>query len=209
MRVRKIERKPRERIAYVVDANFLVNRFIPTRFVTNAAEKVAIERSLEWWAEVDAQISMGNAIVYVPDICIAESFKALAKKYYKDKYFTRPVDHKTARDRLSDFIRTPSSTLRAASRKIKVHDIPTCRDLIISIDRFNELYHKHGHSVSTVDLLVLATAKYLMDFYAIPKSRMNIVTLDNALWSGSKKVQELPNAYHPGKPADSAARVFV
>lgn len=196
-------------IAYVVDANFLVNKFIPTKFVTDASEKAVIECSMEWWAEVDAQISSGDAIVYVPDICIAESFKVLAKKYYKHRYFKKPVDHKTARDRLSEFLQTPSSTLRAASRRIKVHDIPTSRDLIISIDRFNELYHKHGHNVSVVDLLVLATAKYLMDFYAIPKTRMNIVTLDNALWGGSKKVQELPNAYHPAKPADRAARVFV
>ncbi len=209
MRVRNIKRKPSEVIAYVVDANFLVNKFIPTKFVTDASEKAVIECSLEWWAEVDAQISSGDAIVYVPDICIAESFKVLAKKYYKHKYFKRPVDHKAARDKLSNFLQTPSSTLRAASRKIKVHDIPTSRDLIISVDRFNELYHKHGHNVSVVDLLILATAKYLMDFYAIPKTRMNIVTLDNALWEGSKKVQELPNAYHPGKPADRAARVFV
>ena len=98
--------------------------------------------------------------------------------------------------------------MRAANRKIKVHDVPTSRDLIISVDRFNELYHKYGKNVSVVDLLVLATAKYLMDFYAIPKNRMNIVTLDNALWEGSKKVQELPNAYNPGKPTDKAEKVF-
>lgn len=208
-RVRKIKRSPIDKIAYVIDANFLVNKFIPTKFVTDPVEKAVIEKSLEWWVEVDKQLDAGHAVIYVPDICIAESFKALAKKYYKHKYFQRPVDHKSARDKLSEFLKTPSSVMRAANRKIKVHDVPTSRDLIISVDRFNELYLKHGKNVSVVDLLILATAKYLMDFYAIPKGRMNIITLDTALWEGSKKVQELPNAYHPGKPSDSAQKVFI
>lgn len=208
-RVRKIQRKPTDKIAYVIDANFLVNKFIPVKFVTDATERTAIENSLEWWAELDSQLDTGHAIVYVPDICIAEAFKVLAKKYYKHKYFKRPVDHKNARDKLSEFLSTPANVLRAVNRKIKVHDVPTSRDLIISVDRFNELYHKHGHNVSVVDLLILATAKYLMDFYAIPKNCMNIVTLDTALWEGSKKVQELPNAYHPGKPADKAEKIFT
>lgn len=208
-RVRKIQRKPPTKIAYVIDANFLANKFIPVRFVTDTAEKTAIENSLEWWTELDAQLKSGDAIIYVPDICIAETFKVLAKKYYKHKYFKRPVDYKSARDKLVEFLNTPANVLRAANRKIKVHDVPTSRDLIISIDRFNELYHKHGKNVSVVDLLILATAKYLMDFYAIPKNCMNIITLDTALWEGSKKVQELPNAYHPGKPADRATKVFA
>lgn len=208
-RVRKIKRAPSEKIAYVIDANFLVNKFIPPALVTDTNERAVIEKSLEWWAEVDKQLQAGHALIYVPDICIAESFKVLAKKYYKHRYFKRPVDHKNARDKLAAFLQTPARTMRAANRRIKVHDVPTSRDLIISVDRFNELYHKHGKNVSVVDLLILATAKYLIDFYAIPKSRMNIITLDTALWEGSKKVQELPNAYHPGKASDAAARVFV
>ena len=208
-RVRKIRRSPPEKIAYVIDANFLVNKFIPTACVTDPTEKAIIAKSLEWWSEVDAQIQAGHAVIYVPDICIAESFKVLAKKYYKHKYFKRPIDHKNARDKLSSFIQTPANVMRAVNRRIKVHDVPTSRDLIISVDRFNEIYNKHGKNVSVVDLLILATAKYLMDFYAIPKSRMNIITLDTALWEGSKKVQELPNAYHPGKASDASARVFV
>ncbi len=207
-RVRKIQRKPKDKIAYVIDANFLVNKFIPPRLVRDATEKAAIEKSLEWWEEIDAQLTAGHAVVYLPDICIAESFKVLAKKYYKQKYFKRSIDHKNARNELSKFLLTPASVMRAAKRKIKVHDVSTSRDLIISVDRFNELFHKHGHDLSVVDLLILATAKYLMDFYAIPKSRMNIVTLDTELWKGSKKVQELPNAYHPGQDADRAEKIF-
>ncbi|WP_166213043.1 hypothetical protein [Cognatiluteimonas telluris] len=207
--MRKIQRKPAAKIAYVIDANFLANKFIPPKIVTDLTERSAIENSLEWWAELDSQLTSGHAIIYIPDICIAETFKVLAKKYYKHKYFKRPVDHKIARDKLALFLNTPANVLRAANRKIKVHDIPTSRDLIISVDRFNELYHKHGKNVSVVDLLILATAKYLMDFYAIPKNCMNIITLDTALWEGSKKVQELPNAYHPGKVADKAAKVFA
>ncbi|MBK7791623.1 MAG: hypothetical protein IPJ62_03350 [Betaproteobacteria bacterium] len=125
-RVRKILRKPVDRIAYVIDANFLANKFIPIKFVTDAAEQAAIEKSLEWWIEIDSQLDSGHDCLR-PDICIAETFKVLAKKYYKHKLFKRPIDHKNARDRLSQFLATPASVFRAANRKIRVHDVPTTR----------------------------------------------------------------------------------
>jgi hypothetical protein len=43
-----------------------------------------VERSQNWWREIDAQLRSGHAFVYVPDLCIAEAFKVLAKKYYVD-----------------------------------------------------------------------------------------------------------------------------
>ena len=45
-----------------------------------------------------------------------------------------------ARKRLSEFISVPAKTLKTAKREIKVHDISTTRDLIISVDRFYELF---------------------------------------------------------------------
>jgi len=39
-------------------------------------------------------------------------------------------------------------------------------------------------------------------------SPLHIVTLDKPLWSGTKKVTELPNAYDPAESTDSFDVVF-
>ena len=164
---------------------------------------------MEWWSEIELQLKAGRARVYVPDICIAETFKVLAKKYYVEKWFRTPAAFNNARNRLRKFISTPTATLKAANRTIRFHDVSTTRDIIISVDRFYELFHKHGlEKVSVPDLILVSTAKYLVDFFDIPKARLHIVTLDKALRKGSQKIQELPNAYDPTDAADAAAKVF-
>ena len=65
------------------------------------------------------------------------------------------------------------------------------------------------YNVSIVDLIVVASAKYLMDFHDAEKGQLHIVTMDNALWRGTKKIAELPNAYDPTQKADSFHRVFA
>lgn len=207
-RVRKIQRKPNSKNCYLVDANFLANRFIPAARVTDLNERLRVERSQAWWAEIDAQLKSGHAFVYVPDLCIAEAFKVLAKKYYVDGYFVHPIDYKNARDRLGDFLHVSPRTLKATNRSIKVHDISTSRDIIIAVDRFNELFFKHKLSASVVDVLILATAKYLIDFFHIPAKNLHIVTLDNALWRGSKKAADIPSAFNPNAASELAAKVF-
>jgi predicted nucleic acid-binding protein len=208
-RVRKIDRTPAAGKNYfLVDACFLANRFIPVNRAPIGHQRTRIEKCLEWWQEIESQIKANKARIYVPDICIAETFKVLAKKYYEDKWFTSATEHNNARNRLRSFISTDPRTLRAQKRQVKVHDISTTRDLIISVDRFYELFHKHKKSVSLPDLIIVATAKYLLDFYDIPRDRLHIVTLDGGLWEGSKKIQELPNAYDPTKPGDVVARIF-
>ncbi len=207
--VRKISRNPNSgKNFYLVDANFLANRFIQPRFAPDNAQKERIEKCNEWWDEIEAQLTRNKARVYVPDICIAETFKVLAKKYYDERWFKKPVDLNNARNRLNKFISLSRKTLKAARRKIKVHDVSTTRDLIISVDRFYELFHKHRKKVSLPDLIVVATAKYLFDFFDIPKDRLHIVTLDGPLWEGSKKIQELPNAYDPTRKSNHRDRVF-
>lgn len=79
----------------------------------------------------------------------------------------------------------------------------TSRDVIISVDRFYELFHKNKKSVSLPDLLIVATAKYLLDFFDLPKARLHIITLDRPLWEGTRKTQELPNAYDPTHAQDA------
>jgi hypothetical protein len=58
------------------------------------------------------------------------------------------------------------------------------------------------------DLIIAATAKYLMEFYDIPRDSLHIVTMDRALREGIGKVSELPNAYDPTQPAHAASKVF-
>jgi predicted nucleic acid-binding protein len=208
-RIRKISRNPDSgKNYYLVDANFLANRFIPPAMVPNDHQRVRINNCNNWWDEIEIQLNKNLARVYIPDICIAETFKVLAKKYYKDRWFKSSVELNKARKKLENFVAVPSKTLKAAKRIIKVHDISTTRDLIISVDRFYELFNKYKKEVSLPDLIVVATAKYLIDFYDIPKERLHIVTLDNNLWEGSKKINELPNAYNPGHHSDSRDRIF-
>jgi predicted nucleic acid-binding protein len=208
-RVRKILRSPTEgRNYYVVDANFLVNRFIPPSIAPAGIQRTRIEQCNDWWAEIESQLNQDKARVYVPDICIAESFKVLAKKYYEDKWFARAADLNNARVKLRKAITTPPSTLRRFKRRIRFHDVPSSRDIVISVDRFYELFHKHKKKVSLPDLLLVATAKYLCDFFDLTKPRIHIVTLDRPLWEGTKKIQELPNAYDPTHAHDLASRVF-
>jgi len=208
-RIRKIYLNPAEGKNYfVIDANFLANKYIPPDRASKPEEKTRIQKCLEWWDEIDAQLNINKARVYIPDLCVAETFKVLAQKHYVDKWFKNPREYQEARNRLIKDITVPPKTLRAYIRQIKYHDIPTSRDIIISVDRFYEVFHKAGLTVQLPDLVILATAKYLMDFYDIPKSRLHIVTCDRKLRDGAKKSQELPYVYDPSATKDEPSRVF-
>lgn len=207
-RMRRIKRNPESRNYFVVDACFMGNKYIPPRLAPNQHERRRIERCLEWWEEIDDQLQRGKARVYIPDICIAETFKVLAKKYFKDHWFASPAQLDYYRGKLRRDLVTSPSEMRRFSRNVKYHDISTSRDIIISVDRYFELFLTHNLNVSLPDLIILATAKYLMDFYDIPRTNLHIVTLDYSLWLGSKKAQDLPNAYDPTKPGDKRDRVF-
>jgi predicted nucleic acid-binding protein len=193
---------------FLVDACFLANRYIPRLKAPPGRERDRIDSCLKWWKEIDDQLKTKNARVFVPDICIAETFKVLAKKYYSEKWFKTAVELNNARNRVRKDITTTAKKLRAFNRVIQFHDVPTSRDIVISVDRFYELFLKLKKNVSLPDLILLATGKYLMDFYDIPRDHLHIVTLDKRLRDGSKKLQELPNAYDPAEAFDSVAKVF-
>jgi hypothetical protein len=208
-RVRKIycdDDAPRN--YYLVDANFLANKHIPAALAPAAEEQARVIACQAWWRHIDRQLDSGYARVFVPDICIAEAFKTLAKKYYRERWFRSPVQFTAAKRRLSADVRTPDRNLRSLKREVRFHDISTNRDIIIAVDRFFELFMKNGKNVQIVDLVLVATAKYLMDFYDIPKPFLHIVTLDKALLTGIAKIQELPNAYDPTLPTHRAELVF-
>jgi len=209
-RVRKIRREPHAGMNhYVVDANFLANRFIPVVAAPAGLQHARIEACRQWWAEIESQVESRMARVYAPDICIAEAFKVLAKKYYEDRWFKSPAKLNAARTKLRAAISTPLNTLKAKDRHIKFHDVPTTRDVVIAVDRFYEVFFKHKSKVSLPDLIIVATAKYMIDFYDVPKAQLHIVTLDRQLREGTRKVQELPKAYDPTISADRAEVVFV
>ncbi|MDO9334603.1 MAG: hypothetical protein Q7T57_08805 [Dehalococcoidales bacterium] len=207
-RVRKIECNPTSKNYFIVDTCFFANKYIAPAIAPNGRERDRIEKCQEWWKEIDRQLDKRKARVYVPDICIAETFKTLAKKYYREKWFKTSRALNKARRLLTEDIETNAKTLMAYKRIIRYHDISTSRDIIIAVDRFYETFMKHGKDVSITDLIILATAKYLMDFYDIPKNNLHIVTLDNNLYQGLKLINELPNGYNPTLPSENFSKIF-
>ena len=86
--------------------------------------------------------------------------------------------------------------------------MPTTRDVIIAVDRFYESFLKNNNNVGVIDLIIVANAKYLMDFHDAQKKQLHIITFDKPLWQGTKKISELPNAYFPGLGNDTFDKVF-
>ena len=205
-RVRKILKNPprSKRNYFLADASFLAEKYLP---IGGAPTPADAQRTRDW-REIDRQGKVERARVYVPDVCIAEAFKVLAKKYYIDSVFSSSSALKSARDSLSADITLSHKLLKKQTRYIPYHDLPTSRDVIVSIDRFYELFLKHRFNVGVIDLILVASAKYLMDFHDAKRSQIQIVTLDRPLWRGTKKVSELPNAYDPTQPSDAFSRIF-
>lgn len=208
-RKRAIRRKPDSCNYFLVDANFLVNRYLRTSTIKDAGEQERIRKSQEWWAEIDAQLALSRAKVYVPDLCIAEAFKCLAKKYYVDNAFKRSVDYKRAKERLHRDVHLTSVQARSPKRTIRFHDLQTTRDVIIAVDRFFEPANKTGASVSITDLLLLASAKYLTDFYGFSDGDLFVITQDGHLYELARKLRDVPYTFNPLRPNDAAAKVFV
>jgi len=161
---------------YLVDANFLANKHIPATRVSGPIDRDRVVACQEWWRQIDSQLANNHARVFVPDICIAEAFKVLAKKYYSEGVFASYKSYYYAKSKLSKDIRTNSKDLQSHARKVKYHDISTNRDIVIGVDRFFESFMKHRCNVQIGDLIFAATAKYLMDFYDISKDYLHIVT---------------------------------
>ncbi len=98
--------------------------------------------------------------------------------------------------------------LQAHKRYVAYHDVSASRDIIVAVGRFYELFMKHECNVGIIDVILVSMAKYLMDFHDERRKQIDIITHGNALWRGTKKVPELPNAYDPSEPGDEYSRVF-
>ena len=143
-RVRAIPRNPPKarRNFFVVDASFLAEKYIPVRSHPTPEGKERGRECRKWWKEIDRQIKLELARVYVPDVCITEAFKVLAKKYYQDKVFKSSSQYKYARKRLLADITLSHKVLKQQKRYIPFHDMQSSRDIIIAVDRFYELFLK-------------------------------------------------------------------
>lgn len=206
MRIRKIDRSPEKKHYYIIDTNFLLNRFIPHENIRKENEKTRVLSCIEWWDIIDEQIKENKAKIFIPDICIAEAFKVLARKYYEEKLFKNHQEYSKWKRKLSNFVRVSTKALTKRNRKIAVHDISTNRDIIISVDRFFEIFS--SEKVQIVDLIVLATAKYLMDFYDFDPKDCSIISLDKPLRKGAKRLTDIPYIYDPTTERNKASKVF-
>ncbi len=214
-RRRTIKRDPQgHKNYYVIDANVLAYAALPRITkrskvdISDPRQRERAERCGKWWDIIRDQIKTDKARVYIPDVCIAEAFKVLAKWYYRSKYLQTAACYNQARKRLRALVSTPHKMMAQAGRYVTVHDIATNRDIVISVDRFFEALYKGKRDVSIVDLILLAGAKYLIDFYDMPRENVYILTCDRSLVRLARKIPELPSAIDPSERRYDPTRTF-
>ena len=206
---RVIRSDPQSLNHFLVDACFLVNKYISPAWVQDPKEKQRIQCCKDWWARITSQLKQHKARVFALDIVIAESFKTLAKKNFKERIFKYPGYYQNACEKLRNDMHLSAKKAKSTTRKIKFHDIQMNRDIIISVDRFFEKLHKKDLHVGIFDLLLLATGKYLMDFYGFGRDELFIVTTDSHLYRLARSIQDIPPAFNPTHKRDAATSVFT
>lgn len=178
---RKILLEPDETLYYVVDSNFFANKYLSPHEGFNEEDKDRIRISKQWWEILDWQISKKFAIVYINDLCIAETFKIIAKKYYQEKVFGNNR-YQTIRKKITKDISVSISKLISKSRYIRYHNLLIDRDIIVGSSRYLEIAHKNNlQSLSVIDLTIISSAKYLIDFFRIKKDQIVILTGDKKI----------------------------
>jgi hypothetical protein len=206
---RVIPIKPNARIWYLIDSNFLVNRYLDPTIIKDEKEKKLVRDAHNYWEVIDQQQNDSLAIVFILDICIAETFKTLAKKYYLNPpVFPNVNKYNAAKKKLRTDLQLSIGEVRKVSRNIKFHDIQTNRDIIIGVDRYFEKTLKNNYRVGICDLLILSTSKYLLDFYGFSKSNLFIITQDLPLYKLARELNDIPNTFNPSVYADSHDKVF-
>jgi hypothetical protein len=210
VQVAKIDRNPADRNYYLADACFLVNRYLKLKWISDPGERAVVAVSQDWWAEIDAQLKAGKARVFVLDVCIVETFKVLAKKRFSaPRVIPSDTDYKRARDRFAKDITMTPKEARKPNRTVLFHDVQTCRDIIIGVDRFFEVMHKQKlQKVGSVDLLCLSAGRYLMDFYGFTRKELSLVTVDNDLHTLAKLFPDVPRSFNPTQPKNASRDVF-
>jgi hypothetical protein len=81
---------------------------------------------------------------------------------------------------------------------VKYHNLLVDRDIIIGASRFLEIAHKNQlQSLSVIDLTILSSAKFLMDFFRIKKEHILVFTGDKKLIKCARKSGDLPSIIDP------------
>ena len=75
----------------MVDASFIAEKYIPIGTAPTKEVKERIRECKRWWNEIDRQVGDERARVYIPDVCIDEAFKVLAKKYYQESVYSSTI----------------------------------------------------------------------------------------------------------------------
>lgn len=173
---KRIPLEPSNTIYYIVDADFFANKYLRPFKLLNNDEQDRIRNSHKWWEVIDWQVEKQYAIVYVNELCIAESFKVIAKKYYREQVFNNNI-YQTLKKKITQDIQVNIRKLVSKNRYIKYHNLTVDRDIIVGTSRYLEIAHKHKLYLSIIDLTVLSSAKYLMDFFRIGKEQIALPPL--------------------------------
>ena len=202
---------------FVVDSCFLAYAAIPRpkgqqkrAFDSKDAKEWArANRSCDWWNEIRRQYRAGYARVYVPDICIGEAFKVLAKWYYTKGFFLSPPAYTQARERLRKLVSTSHKEMAKAQHNVPIHDLPTNRDIVIGVDRFFEVAFKGRQKCQIADLILLAGAKYLVDLYDLPREHLYVLSCDKPLLKIAAQPSDRFRAIDPTDPRHAMGKVVV
>jgi hypothetical protein len=206
---RIISRNPERKNYFLVDACFLANKYLQPQSISDPKEKGRIEMCLSWWNEIDGQLKKYKAKVFVLDICIGETSKVFAKKWCQGNAFRNSTEYSRACNKLRKDVHLPAKEARKQARTIVYHDIQMNRDIVISVDRFFEKMHKNDwQQDSIVDLAILATGKYLIDFYGFSRSELFLVTIDRELYHLAKSYLDVPMTFNPTLDKDGSQKVF-
>lgn len=180
---------------FVVDGCVLVDAALGS--VLDTPEHPNQLQTKEWWDRIYELALDGNSTIYIPDLCIAEAFKVVAKKTWSQRLLDQK-QKKEVETLLRKWVTIDNEMLKRSGRTVPVHDISTNRDIIISVDRFLRITMQHGcQGLSVPDLIVAATAKYLIDFYNFRKEALHIITNDRTL---AKLIRACPQFTAPIEP---------
>jgi hypothetical protein len=184
--------------------------FLNASRISDVSEQDRAREAQAYWKVIASQRRAGRAKVFALDVCIAEAFKTLAKKYYdKSGIFPKSVHFKNARDDLRKEVQLSAKGAAKSVRKVSFHDIQTTRDIIIGVDRFFENAFKKRKNVGIIDLMILSTARYLIDFLGFDRSELFIITMDGPLYDLARMYPQLPATFNPDKAADAANKIFI
>lgn len=205
---RKIPLDPINPIYYVIDSNFFANKYLLPREGENQTDSLRIENSNEWWDIISYQINKKFAVVYVSELCVAETFKIIAKKYYQLRKISK-TRYYYIRNCIEKDIRLTIRQLISTSRHIKYHDQEVNRDIIIGASRFLEIAQKNNlHRISVIDLVILSQTKYLIDFYRIKKEDIFLLTGDIDIIRCSLLCSDIPSAINALDPDNPYYKFF-